>query len=150
MGANKKVMKIVIAVLALCLLALAQTPPRPNFSEQFSANIGLDVKTPTGHFYGEGTVAYDYTGGRAMEALHYNNATMDTFDLKLYPSAKEYTIHGFGNCSTSALTGKIGQVWGWLAPATYQPLVSTSASLSSKTISLVLSVFSLTTPPPTL
>merc|ERR1711974_373575 len=77
MGANKKVMKIVIAVLALCLLALAQTPPRPNFSEQFSANIGLDVKTPTGHFYGEGTVAYDYTGGRAMEALHYNNATMD-------------------------------------------------------------------------
>lgn len=120
-------MKAVAAILLLALAAVcsAQTPPRPNFPEDFAAEIRVEDRGHQGVLFGEGGMAYQKSKNRGVEdfRLHVEG---HAFPLRVFELAR-YDLHEFyeldsedpSECRERNVNGSIPAFWGWVKQANF-------------------------------
>eukprot|EP00026_Physarum_polycephalum_P017345 Phypoly_transcript_18546.p2 GENE.Phypoly_transcript_18546~~Phypoly_transcript_18546.p2 ORF type:complete len:206 (+),score=41.66 Phypoly_transcript_18546:92-709(+) len=116
----------VILLLALCVaVALAATPTRPDPPESYEARVRFDIENRTAriHTNGDGFVARDFTGNRAVRHAYFDERERPfiIYELARWDLKQEYFLdnHNWTQCHNESITGSIFPEWSWLANATY-------------------------------
>jgi len=114
-----------VVILALCVVAImAQAPPRPNIPDTFIAHVRVESHQADQHLFGNGILASDYNGNRALENYRlddHEHGYLVLYGDFRYDLGQIYEVdgHDFHDCHNRSVQGHIPAFFGWVANATY-------------------------------